>query len=237
MRQAIVPLFVLATCWCNVGLFAQDDAREEAANPPELRGDSNLDRQVDDAESQNARADDPADDNRAAGRTSQDPNYKFFQGRWWYRTQNGNWLYWQGNRWVQFNGGASAGGNTYVQPRTQSYSQPQYYSQPRYYNSPGYGYGGGYYGNNYYGGGYNSGRYGMGYRGYNNPGYGYGGYNGGYGGYGGYYNGPGYGNRGWGNMNYGNRGANQGSNIGGMIDQSFGGSGRAGAAIGGAIGR
>jgi hypothetical protein len=165
-----------------------------------------------------------ANDRAQASNRANDPRYRFHQGRWWFRTASGNWLYWQNNQWHRFQGGA------------RTYSQA---SGPRYYSNGGYN-SGGYYSQPYYGNSYyNNGYYGAGYRGY--P-YGNNGYYNGYNGYGynngyGYYNGPGYGNAGWGGMNYGSRGANRGSNIGGMIDQGLGGSGQAGAALGGAISR
>lgn len=144
-------------------------------------------------------------------RGGHDDRYVLKDGRWWFKTSDGGWMYWQNGRWNRFVS------RPVTTTRTYSYQQPQYY-----------------------GGGYNSSYYRSGYRGYDNyygnPYYG-GGYGGGYYGRGGYYNGPGYGNRGWGNMNYGSRGANQGSNIGGMIDQSLGGSGWMGSQIGGRVGR
>jgi len=182
------------------------DAEDQAADDLG-RADDRRERQADrqDAREQSA---DQRDADRAA-----DSRYRFHQGRWWYLTTSGNWLYWQNGRWNRF----QSGGTTYSQAAT-----PRHYGNRGYYTQP-------YYNNGYYNGGYYNNYYG-------NPGYnGY--YNSGYRGmpYG--YNGPGYGNRGWGNMNYGSRAANRGSNIGGMIDQGFGGSGQAGAVIGGAISR
>jgi hypothetical protein len=188
------------------------DAKAEGRIGANVRGDEAGVNDRRDARDDSVR--DNRDGGNAGGDRANDPRYRFFQGRWWFQTANGGWLYWQDGRWNQFQGGSQ---RTYSQP---AYSQPMY-SQPRY----GYYNDGRYYNNNY---GYRQPYYG---RGYYNDGY----YRSGYRGYG--YDGPGYGNRGWGNMNYGSRGANRGSNIGGMIDQGFGGSGRAGAAIGGAISR
>lgn len=147
-------------------------------------------------------------------RRDRDSRMRFYNGRWWYRGNDGGWLYWYGNRWNPYYGNRYAG--------TRNYGGTRYYGSPNYYDD-------GYYDRGYYNDGY---RYGAGYRGYDDR------YYGGYGsryGYG--YSGPGYGNRGWGNYNYGGRDANRGSNVGGMIDQGLGGSGWLGAEIGGAVSR
>jgi hypothetical protein len=138
------------------------------------------------------------------------PRQRYHNGRWWYLTNDNQWLVYENGRWVPYQ-------------QVQSQPQPQYYQGGNYQ----YGYNQQPYGN----------RYGSGYRGnYNGGYYGQGNYNGGYYGQQGYYNGPGYGNRGWGNSNYGNRGANQGSNVGGAIGQGLGGSGQIGAGVGAIIG-
>jgi hypothetical protein len=224
--MTIPVLMAVSLCWVQFSWAQRNDLpapRADADIEGDVRADSDRgDRgrarvraDVDDRRDNRDRADDRRDDRRddrdrgQSSNRSADSRYRFHRGRWWYLTSSGNWLYWQNNRWNQFQGG----GTTYSQASSGNRYYNSGYARPYYNNSY---YNNGYYGNNYY----NNGYYRSGYRGM--P-YGY--------------NAPGYGNRGWGNMNYGSRAANRGSNIGGLIDQGTGGSGRAGAAIGGAISR
>lgn len=87
------------------------------------------------------------------------PRQRFHNGRWWYLTQDNQWLYYENGRWIP-------------------HQQPQYQAQPQYYQGGQYqyGYAPQYYGQPYgsgyrgYNGGYHNGYYGRGY--YNGPGYG-----------------------------------------------------------------
>jgi hypothetical protein len=237
--MTIPVLMAVSLCWVQSSWAQRNDLpapRADADIEGDVRADSDrgdggrarVRADADDRPDDRDRADDRRDrrddrrDDRDRGQSSNrsaDSRYRFHQGRWWYLTSSGNWLYWQNNRWNQFQGGGGTYSQASAGPRyyNSGYAQPYYnngYYGSRYYNN-------GYYGNGYYNNGYyNNGYYGTGYRGM--P-YGY--------------NGPGMGNRGWGNMNYGSRRANRGSNIGGLIDQGTGGSGQAGAFIGGAISR
>lgn len=116
-------------------------------------------------------------DGRARGSTNAaDPNYRWHNDNWWYRTPNG-WLFWYGDRWVNYDRNTYYNyfprrGDSYsygaARPYTTYYSGPSYsysYRYPRYgYRYPSYGYGR-YNGNPNYGYGYYPYGYGRGYYG------------------------------------------------------------------------